>query len=339
MERACPGHRPRERGRRLRRGFAVAVVALAAALAGCDEPPDGSYPGLLEADMTDLGAEVSGRLVTLSVREGQVVASGQALFSLDAGQAEAVLAEAQARATEAEARLADLQAQVQRPADVAVLEAALDRARTALDLSRRDLARVRPLADSGVSPQARLDEAEAAFARDRAALTEAERRVEAARTPARAAQIQAAAAALEAARAAVRAAADHVDDYRVAAPVSGRVERLLADVGEVVPVGRAVLSLQAEGALHVRFLVPEARRSAVSIGQRVGVSCDSCPAGLEADITFIAADAEFTAPMMLARGQRHRLAYRVEARPLGALAGLPAGQPVTVHLPEDGHGG
>lgn len=322
-------------------GWQAPLMAVLLVLAGCDEPaPVDVWPGLLEADLVDVAAEVPGRLSAVSVGEGQAVAAGAPLFRLSAEAAEATLAEARARVTEAEARLAEARDQVQRPADVAVLEAARDRAATALDLSRRELARVRPLAAQGVAPQARLDAAQAAFERDRAALAEADRRVEAAREPARDTQIRAAEAALAAARAQVRRAESAVADHAVAAPVAGRVERLWYEAGEVVPQGRPVLSLLPADSLEVRFQVPEAARAGLRLGQRVGLTCDGCADGLAAEITFIAADAEFTSPMMLAREHRHALAYRVEARPLGGFDGLTAGQPVSVHVGEGfGHGG
>jgi HlyD family secretion protein len=302
--------------------------------AACDDPADGDVlPGLLDADLSDMAAKVSGRLEVVAAAEGDRVAAGALLFRLAAPEAEAAVAEAEARVAEAEARLAEARDQVQRPVDVAVLEAARDRAATAFDLSTREINRVRPLAAQGVVSRSRLDEARAALARDRAALAEAERRVEAARQPARDSHIQAAEAAVEVARAAARGARQRLADHTVTAPHGGRVDRRWYDPGEVVPAGRPVLSLLPDDALEVRVLVPERRRAALHPGSRLEVSCDGCRAPFAAEVIFIAADAEFTPPMMLSREERHKLVYRVEARPLGDVSDLPAGQPVSVRLP------
>ncbi|MGF6307798.1 HlyD family secretion protein [Bradyrhizobium sp. i1.8.4] len=61
----------------------VAVVALAAALAGCKEKRDPGFQGWVEADMIFVSPDESGRVIKLNVREGDEVKPGELLYSVD----------------------------------------------------------------------------------------------------------------------------------------------------------------------------------------------------------------------------------------------------------------
>jgi HlyD family secretion protein len=61
----------------------LAVVALAAALAGCNETRNPGYQGWVEADMIFVSPDESGRVTKLNVREGDEVKAGAPLYSVD----------------------------------------------------------------------------------------------------------------------------------------------------------------------------------------------------------------------------------------------------------------
>jgi HlyD family secretion protein len=61
----------------------LAVLALATALAGCDERRDPGYQGWVEADMIFVSPDESGRVTKLNVREGDEVKTGVPLYSVD----------------------------------------------------------------------------------------------------------------------------------------------------------------------------------------------------------------------------------------------------------------
>ncbi len=70
-------------------------------------------------------------------------------------------------------------------------------------------------------------------------------------------EIEAQRAATEMARAALAAAEWKLQQRTAAAPAAGRVVDTYYRTGEMVPAGAAVLSLLPDGALRVRFFVPE----------------------------------------------------------------------------------
>ncbi|WP_027582810.1 efflux RND transporter periplasmic adaptor subunit [Bradyrhizobium sp. Ai1a-2] len=61
----------------------LAMVALAAALAGCQERRDPGFQGWVEADMIFVSPDEAGRVVKLNVREGEEVKVGDLLYSVD----------------------------------------------------------------------------------------------------------------------------------------------------------------------------------------------------------------------------------------------------------------
>jgi HlyD family secretion protein len=61
----------------------LVAFALAAGLAGCNQPRDPGYQGWVEADMIFVSPDESGRVTKLNVREGDEVKAGAPLYSVD----------------------------------------------------------------------------------------------------------------------------------------------------------------------------------------------------------------------------------------------------------------
>ena len=172
-------------------------------------------------------------------------------------------------------------------------------------------------------------EQELALAGVVAGLEEAQRAILAAQLTGRSGEIGAAEAALRAAEAAVAQAETRLARRRVAAPANAKVQDVFFRAGEVVNAGQPVLSLLPPQNLRLRFYVPEPVLATFALGQTVAVACDSCPAGIEAKVSFISREAEYTPPVIFSEQERAKLVFRIEARPAGAM-NLPIGLPVSV---------
>ncbi|HYI91462.1 MAG TPA: HlyD family secretion protein, partial [Beijerinckiaceae bacterium] len=176
----------------------LVAVLVAAAVAGGAYwylTPEGgaetAFQGYIEGNLVFMAPEEGGRIARQDVEAGDAVAEGQLLFVLDASVQGAQRNEAEARYRQAEAQLANIKAAVQRPEQVAVLRAQEERARASLDLSRNEYQRQQTLFQRGITAKARLDQAEAALERDKAALDEAARQILAAQLSGRSAEIEA----------------------------------------------------------------------------------------------------------------------------------------------------
>src|SRR5581483_4935019 len=99
--------------------------------------------------------------------------------------------------------------------------------------------------------------------------------------------------------------------------------------GEYVPASTPVLSVLPPKNIYVRFFVPETQLAQVKLGDSVLITCDGCKP-MQAKISFIAQQEEFTPPVIFSIGNREKLVFKMEAR---VPRGLPLhpGQPVEVY--------
>jgi HlyD family secretion protein len=311
----------------------VSVLAAGAAAAVWFWPrqSDGPTPfqGYVEGQLSYVAAEDGGRITKLDLVEGDHAAAEQVVGTLDPAMQIGQRDEATAKLAQARSTLANLKAAQQRPEQIAVLEAQVDRAEAALAYSAQEFTRQSNLLDRGYAAQSALDQAKAAYDRDTAALAEAKREIEAARLTARTDEIEAAEAAVRAAEAALAQAETRLSKRRLVAPAEATVQEVFFRPGEVVVAGQPVMSLLPPDGLKVRFYVPEGRLAGLALGQEVSVTCDSCPGPIRAKVSFMASEAEYTPPVIFSEEERSKLVFRVEARPVDGRP-LPLGLPVAV---------
>lgn len=117
-------------------------------------------------------------------------------------------------------------------------------------------------------------------------------------------------------------------------PESGEISEIYYRPGEWVPPGQPILSLLPDGRRRILFFVPETVVAMLHNGQRIEARCDGCDKPIPAQIDFIAAQAEYTPPVIYSQGSREKLVFRIEARPDAAEATrLRPGLPLEIRLP------
>lgn len=289
-----------------------------------------AFLGYVEGETLYIGPNEGERLAQLFVAAGSVVKPGDRLFDMSTTLLDRSRAEAVARIGQLEAQVQNLQAAINRPQQIAVLQAALERAEASLTLSRNDYDRQRKLFATGDIPKSTLDRAEMALRRDEASVKEARRQVEAARIPGRTQEIEAAQASLNQAHAQLQAIDIRIGRQNVVAPAGGVVQDVFFRPGEVVNAGQPVVALLPPENRKVRFYVPEPRLAGVRLGARARVQCDGCPGDLYGRISFVASRQEYTPPVIFSDVERAKLVFKVEARLEGKARELPLGMPVSV---------
>jgi HlyD family secretion protein len=129
----------------------------------------------------------------------------------------------------------------------------------------------------------------------------------------------------------LNAAKTRLDRRRAFSPVSGNVHQIYYRPGETVPASKPVIAMLPPGNIKVRFFVPETMLPRIALGDRIEVSCDGCSAPIEARVSFISRNAEFTPPVIYSIDERNKLVYLVEAR-AEKVDSLRVGQPVDVRV-------
>jgi len=302
----------------------VAIVAVGIALWLFLRPGESRTPelftGYVISDDVYMASPVAGTLTSVFVQRGQRVVAGTPLFQVDpvvrgaqAEQARAIIAVNQAQVSQQQAGLARARA------DLAAADA--DARRAGAELSRLAAAQREK---TGSVAQLDIDRARAGY-------EGALRRRDAAR-----AQLGSAGAAIEAARAQVRqsragltSAERELTDLAPVAPSAGRVEDVMFRPGESVAPNVPVVSIVPDGQVKIRFYVSQKLVNAYKPGRRVAIGCDGCAGGMTAMVEFVAAQPEYTPPVIYSLDAREKLVFLVEARPSDPGRLLP-GQPIDV---------
>jgi HlyD family secretion protein len=301
-------------------------------LGACGERPADYFPGYAEADFVRLASPVAGTLARLYVERGVQLQPGAPVFVLEQDNERAAREQARHELDRTRAVLADLE-KGQRPDELAAARAQLAQAGATLKLSQAELARALKLQQSGFVSQSVLDAARAAEQRDQASVRELEAQLRVAHLGARTDQLAAARQDVNAAQAALAQADWLLAQKSLKAPLAATVSDVLYREGEMVPAGMPVARLLAPEYVRARFFVPERQLAQLRLGQRVLLACDGCGAALPATVSFIAREAEYTAPLIYSKENRATLVFMAEARPsLEAARRLHPGQPLEVRL-------
>jgi HlyD family secretion protein len=316
-----------------RPNLSAAFVAFAILMMGCSQKPVEGWSGYAEGDYVYVSAPLAGQLESVAVRAGQTVAQDAPLFSLDAQSEQFAQQEALARLNAAQAQASNLNSG-KRQEEIAVLQAQLAQARAAQELAASDLARQQQLVSQGFVTKARADDAVTALQQSRAKVAELGAALQVAQLPARGDERAAQRASTLAAKEFLNQTQWRTRQKQQAAPTGGLVADVLYRPGEYVSAGQVVVSLLPPGNIKARFFVPQADLGRIRAGQAVTISCDGCGAPLQAQISRIATQPEFTPPVIYSNAQRSKLVFMVDAQPqLGDAMRLKPGQPLDVRVP------
>ena len=290
-----------------------------------------AWQGYAEADYVKAAPVEQGLLTAISVARGDQIAAGAALFTQDDTHERAARDQAARQLAQAAEQLANLEAAM-KPTEVTQAEANLVDARSTLERARADLKRDQALLRTGYATAQTVDQRRADYRSAEAKAQHAEAALAQAKAPmGREREIEAQRAAVEASRAALAMAEWRLAQRTVTAPVGGRVADVMAQPGETMAAGSAVVSILPPENIFVRFFVPETALSGLHHGDTVSFSCDGCKLGLVGSISFISPTAEYTPPVIYSESTRAKLVYRIEARPRPDQAALfNPGQPIDV---------
>jgi HlyD family secretion protein len=317
----------------MRRTARVVALASAATLVACSNGPADTFQGYGEGEYVYVASPYAGQLEKLAVARGTQVATGATLFVLEHGVEQAAVAAGEAKLHNAEATIANLATGRRKP-ELDALRAQIDSAGAELKLAKLKLAQNERLHASGYISQDALNVARANYDRDAAQLAQMEAQLQTGlQSLGRQPEIAAARANYDAARAELAQARVKLEQKTAVAPAAALVQDTFYREGEWVQAGSPVVSLLPPGNVKVRFFVPETVVGGLRIGAAVSISCDGCTAPIEARISYVSAQAEYTPPVIYSRESRAKLVFLIEARPGAADAlKLRPGQPVDVKL-------
>lgn len=281
------------------------------------------YSGTIEATQANLAFQVSGRVINVAVREGNVVTKNQLLAELEP-------AELQSRKNQAGANLdksINTRDQLTTllgiykntlPADVARSAANLTSARDILEDARKNYQRYEQLFKQGVvtekerdavklnydTAKSRLDDGEAALRQAKSNL----KKIEATQKEIDAANSQA-----KQSKAFLEQTDIQLQYARLLAPFNGIITSRNVEPGEVVTTGREVLSMADLSTVDLKIFVDETEIAKVKPGQDVDIKVDTFPNKVyKGKVAFISPEGEFTPKIIQTKKERVKLVYLVK---------------------------
>jgi HlyD family secretion protein len=318
------------RGTHPRTQILILSAAAAAMAFGCSKADPRGWQGYIEGDFVYVSSPLGGRLDTLSVTKGSKVAAGAPLFKLERAAELAAQGEAYQELQAAQSQLDDVK-KGSRPEEIAALEARLGQARAAEELSRLDLARQDTLFASGAISASEHDKARLTHESDARAVDEDTAKLGTARLGGRTDAVVAAGALARGAADALTHARWSAEQKVQSAPTAALVYDTLYREGEYVAAGSPVVSLLPPANIKARFFVGGPDFGRLKAGDHVSVGVQGHTEPLDATVSYLSPQPEYTPPVLYNRDNRSKLVYMVEAvfAPEAA-ADLHPGQPVDV---------
>ena len=309
------------------------AISLLLALTACSHRDPSSFQGYAEGEFVHVASPVGGRLEKLLVARGQSVDAQAPLFELESIQETAAVAQAEQTLKAAQAKLADLGTGKRAP-EIEVTKAQLEQAQAKAAQSEAAVTRDTAQLQAGGISKKELEATTATRDVDAARVRELQEQLTVARLAARPDQIQAQTSEVAAAQAALDQAQWKLDQKRVAAAKAGLVFDTLFREGEWVPAGSPVVRMLPPENVKVRFFVPETVAGRFAVGQKLSLRCDGCAAPIDAAVSYVSAEPEYTPPVIYSNETRSKLVFMIEARPVAlGTSPLRPGQPVQVALP------
>jgi HlyD family secretion protein len=265
----------------------LGVVLAAAGVGGylLSRPePAAQIVGVVRATEIRLAPEVSGQLANLKVQKGSRVRAGDVVAELSAIELNAAVAQARAALDAARASRNNVYAGV-RAEQVAMLAAAIAKAKSRLDYNQQQLTRASTLARSNFASQQDLDQATSNVATADADVAEAQANYDAAVAGPTREEKVIADVQVRAAAAALAVLERHLAKTILRAPTDGAVTVIVAEIGENVHPGQPVLAIAAEGQQWLSFNVREDLLRGLRVGTTVPVARAGAPGTTPAVVT------------------------------------------------------
>ena len=268
--------------------------------------------GNIETTEVDVGFKIPGRIVSISVQEGDWVEKEKVLAKLDDEDLRQRFELAQATLRSAQARLTKLLTG-SRPEEIREAEASFQQAQFDFWNKEAHYERVKVLFEKGVIPKETLDNAETGFKVARATVQRAKESFQLVKKGPRNEDIEDGKAQVEQAQASLRLTETQLSYTVLHSPIPGVVLVKSGETGEVVNPGTSILTLADIESVWLKAYIPEPDLSRIKWGQEVSITTDLKPQKIyKGKISFISSQAEFTPKQIQTEKERVTLVYRIK---------------------------
>ncbi len=245
----------------------VAAISAVFILNIGSKPQPQILSGIVETRHIDVASKIPGRLDSLFVQEGDTVKKGDILAIMESKEMKAKVEQARGAMKAANAKY-DMAKNGARPQELSAAEKAYLQAKAQLDLYEKTYKRVQNLHTDSVVSSQELDQVHAQYTAARELTEAAKAKYEMIKEGARAEDRVAAQSLLYQAENAYQEALAYAEELSIKSPISGEVEKIISDPGEIIGAGFPVLTLIDPNDLWVILQVKENQMSKFIKGAR-----------------------------------------------------------------------
>lgn len=237
---------------------------------------------IIARNQVEIGSKITGRVISLEVKEGDSVTQGQITARLDDQEIQAQVRQAEAKLAVAKSQLLEAQAGA-RPQELDREAAEVRRVEAELKNAEQSMRRTESLIRAGVVAQQELDDARSRYESTLASYRAAQKTRELVAVGPRTEAVNVARAVVREVEADLSLAKAQRENTIIRAPMSGVVLDRYVDVGEMVTTGftsdrgakQALLSIADTQDLQIEADVSESDIAKVEIGQPVTMTPDA----------------------------------------------------------------
>ena len=288
--------------------------------------------GEVDATQIRVASKVVGRLDSLTVHKGDVIAKGQLLFVLSSPEIHARLDQANAALEGAKAQNLKAVTGAEKE-DIAAAYNMYLKAMAAFELAQKTNVRIQNLYREGVVPAQKKDESEAQLQAASETANAAKETWTKAKKGTRPEDKEAARAMVNRAVGAISEVQSYLDETHITSPIDGEIADIIAEPGELVSAGYPVITLVDLSDCWVTFNLREDLLASIQMGSEFNASFPALGnKEIRLKVTYIHALGNFaTWNATKTSGDFDMKTFEVHARPVSPVKGMRPGMSALVN--------
>lgn len=313
----------------------AAVITLAyGAVSGCGSDHDGAIEssGILEAVEVNVASKVSGQLLRLNIREGDIVEKGDTIALIDNETQQLILQQMQAGVDLADAQYR-LLLNGARSEDLNSAEEIVRQTESSFQTAKSDFDRIKELFSTNSVSKKQYEDSESRVIITQAQFNSAKQNLQKLHRFARPEDLSAAKARVDQAKAQMNLTKKQIIDSYIIAPVSGTITYKPVEEGELIGTGTIIARISRLEKVELMIYVNETELGKVKLGSHADVVIDTYPdKNYSATVIYVSPVAEFTPRNVQTKDERTKLVFGVKLEVENANGELKSGMPADAYL-------
>ncbi len=296
------------------------------------DPGDLEVSGLIEAVEIEIRPQVSGEVVDILVKEGQLVEKGQVLCLIDDKKIKIQIDQLHAGLEGLNAKLKLLRKGTKKEI-IAVAKNQLDAAQEELEMAQKNQERMSHLLQEGAVSEVQKEEADLKLKAVSEKKEIAEENYQLALRGREKEEMEIVEAEIKNLSAQEELLLVQLEETQITSPVSGMIEIRHIELGELASPQFPLFSLINLDLTYVKAYVPEKYLGNIKLGSSVDVTCDSFPEKtFQGKVDFISDQAEFAPKNIQTKEERLKLVFMIKSYITNQDQVLKPGMPVDVRI-------